>query len=253
MKTVVSISLGPAGLDFDFRTRFLGKRLRVLRIGTDGDTNRAEALLREWQYQADGIGLGAVRDHRQVGARKYEQAPTRRLLERVTRVPVTTGSRLRQILQEWAIRHTQSTLPGFFNNSRMLFMSGATDYRAAQILAEFTDNLVFADAVRELGVPKFLTSLQALELYTAGTHPLMSWQAPQVLRPSLAVLQEWNQFLLRKALHKAHVVAAGFDDLEPFGPEELAGKTVLSATISRKRLASLVERGVDMVVDYTPV
>ena len=80
MKTVVSISLGPAGLDFDFRTRFLGKRLRVLRIGTDGDTNRAEMLLQEWQQQADAIGLGAVRDHRQVGVRKYEQAPTRRLL-----------------------------------------------------------------------------------------------------------------------------------------------------------------------------
>lgn len=253
MKTVVSISLGPAGLDFDFRTRFLGKRLRVLRIGTDGDTNRAEMLLQEWQQQADAIGLGAVRDHRQVGVRKYEQAPTRRLLQRVTRIPATTGARLRDILQDWSIRHTQSTLPGFFNNSRTLFMSGAASYRAAQILAEFTDNLVFADPVRELGIPKFLTSLPALELYAAGTHPLLSWQAPQVLRPSLAVLQEWNQFLLRKALHKAHVVAAGFDELEPFGLEELAGKTVLSATISRERLASLGERGVDMVVDYTPV
>ena len=40
----------------------------------------------------------------------------------------------------------------------------------AQAFAEYTPNLEFADALLQLGVPKMLTSLDALELYASGAH-----------------------------------------------------------------------------------
>jgi predicted amino acid dehydrogenase len=252
MKTVVSISLGPASLDFDFKTKFLGKQFRVIRLGTDKDLAKAKALLREWESKADAIGLGMVREHQRVGAYRFAQATTSDLMSVVTKIPVTTGSDLREILHDWAIRHTQTEVPNFFNNSKILFMSGMANYRAARVLSECTDNLVFADPVLQLGIPKFLTSLHALELYAAGTHQFMKWSAPHVLTPSVAPVKEWNNFILRKAMQKADVIGARYDELESFGIEELGGKTVITATVNEERLQALGEKGVNMVVDYTP-
>ena len=105
MKTVVSISLGSDELDYDFQTSLLNQKFRVLRIGTNKDLEKAEALVKEWQDKADVIGLGKVREHYSVGTRNFVQKTTRQLENLVKKIPVTTGSMLRGILHEWAIRH----------------------------------------------------------------------------------------------------------------------------------------------------
>jgi len=252
MKTVVSISLGRDALDYDFKTEFLGHQFRVIRIGTNKDVKRAEALLKEWEHKADVIGLGRVRDHYSVGTRNFIQKTTRNLENKVNRVSVTTGATLRGILHEWAIRHAQIEQGNFFNNSRVLFFSGVANYKAAAVLGEYTDNLQFADAIFQLGVPKLITSLSALELYAAGTHALNKWSPPHVLSPTVIPIKEWNQFIVKKAVQKADVIAATYEEVENFSLEELGGKTLLTSTVSEERLESLKKKGVNMVVDISP-
>lgn len=252
MKTVVSISLGSEDLDYDFETEFLGQRFRVIRIGTNKDMAKAEALIKEWEGKADAIGLGMVRDHYAVGPHRFIQESTRQLEALVTRVPVTTGVRMREILHDWAIRRAQSELSNFFNNAKVFFFSGMNNYRPATVLSEWTDNLVFADPVQQLGVPKMLTSLKALELYAAGSHRLMKWTPPHVLSPSVAPIKEWNRFILRKAVQKADVIVGRYDEIEQFSLEELGGKTVLTSMVTDERLEALRDKGVNMVLDCTP-
>ncbi|GAA3930955.1 dehydrogenase [Litoribacillus peritrichatus] len=252
MKTVVSISLGSDALDYDFQTRFLDQDFRVIRFGVNKDLDKAERLIKDWQNKADVIGLGKVREHYSVGTRNFVQKTTQQLESLVKKIPVTTGSALRGILNEWAIRHTQITENNFFNNSRVIFFNGVTNYKAANVLHEFTDNLSFADPVIQLGVPKLLTSLKALELYAAGTHPLNKWSPPHVLSPSVAPIKDWNRFIVKKATQKADVIAGSYEDIEHFSLEELAGKTLLTSTISDQRLELLREKGVNMVIDICP-
>lgn len=252
MKTVVSISLGSDALDYDFTTDFLGQKFRVVRIGTNKNIKRAEALIKQWQDKADVLGLGRVREHYNVGTKRFVQKNTKHLEDLVKKIPVTTGSQLRNILHEWAIRHTQISQGNFFNNSRVLFFNGIANYPAASVMNEFTDNVFFADPVIQLGVPKLLTSLNALELYATGTHPLNKWSPPHVLSPSVAPIKEWNKYILRKAAQKADVIAAGYEEIEHFTLEEMGGKTLLSSTITNERLARLREKGVNMVVDICP-
>ncbi|CAN0602518.1 unnamed protein product, partial [Ectocarpus sp. 12 AP-2014] len=45
MKTVVSVSQGSSEYDYQLETEFMGQAFRVIRIGTDGDLSRAEAIL----------------------------------------------------------------------------------------------------------------------------------------------------------------------------------------------------------------
>ena len=249
MKTVIGISLGAKSQDFDFRTRFLGQELHVRRLGTDGSAAQAAKLLRHWDKHADAIGLGLVKDGG--GARRRSQVDAAKLGGVARRVPVSTGERLSDLFLEWAVRHTQNTLGHYFDNARVLFLSGLANQKLAMSMTEYTANLQFADALLQLGVPKLLGSIDALGLYASGAHYVSDWAPPRLLPGPL--LRQWSQHVLRKALAKATVVVAPVHELDAFGLEELAGKTVVTTTVNDERLAHFRDKGVHLVVDGAPL
>ncbi|MDX1736327.1 MAG: hypothetical protein R3228_18260, partial [Halioglobus sp.] len=79
MKKVVSVSLGPASLDYSFKTRFLGESFQLTRIGTDGDAGEAARLVKAHSASADSLGLGMVREHYSVGTDHFVRPETRKL------------------------------------------------------------------------------------------------------------------------------------------------------------------------------
>lgn len=252
MKTVVNISLGLSDHDYEFETEFLGERFRVIRFGTNGNTSVASKLVQQWAEKADAISLGMIREHYVVGTRRFIQKGTERLEKMSPGIPLTTGSRLRRILQRWGIRHVQNELGDFFNNARVLFFSGMANYQVASALSEFTPNLSFADPILQLGIPKLLTSLRGLELYTMGTHEVLKWVPSKVMFPSVALIKEWNTFLLRKSMRKATVIVAPPYQLAKYSLEELAGKTILTSAVTDDALEALKDKGVNLVIDGSP-
>ena len=249
MIDVVSVSLGPHELDCDFRTNFLGKRFHIRRIGTDGDRVAAKKLLQKWQGEADAIGLGRVPDHFWVGTNHFTQQATRKLEKLAADTPVTTGARLRTIVQEWSLRSAQADLGNIFNNARVLFLSGATNYRLASVMSEYTANLSFADPVVQLGAPGLLHSLRALEVYAAGSQPMLQLGAAKALAPKLSLVRMLNKRILRNAVEDADVIVAPFYQLEHYQHKELAGKIVLTSILPPHGLQALKERGVRVVID----
>jgi hypothetical protein len=86
-----------------------------------------------------------------VGLRTVVNKETQRLMQVVTRVPVTTGASLRRLLQVRAVRYVQKELGHYFNNNLVLFLSGMRNYDMAVALSDYTKNLSFADAVFQTG------------------------------------------------------------------------------------------------------
>jgi predicted amino acid dehydrogenase len=238
MKRVVGISLGSGKEDFETRARFLGQTFEVRRLGANGNAARAARLLQGCQGRADAVGLGFTED-------------ADRLAGEVSGIPVTTGHRLDDILQEWALRHVQQQLGDYFNNAKVLFFSGRERYKLARAMSEYTQNLEFADPLLQLGVPKLLTSLESLELYATGAHYILEW-TPQALRPD-SPGKDWTHFVLKRAMQDATVIVAPVHELDGFGIEELAGKTIVTSTVSDRRIAQFKRKGVQMVVDGTPM
>jgi predicted amino acid dehydrogenase len=254
MKTVIGVSLGSKDLDFGFRTRFLGRLLHVQRLGTNGSTAQAARLLRQWDGRADAIGLGLVGNSRHVGhsARGLNNGNGgAQLRAAVTHTPLSTGARLADLFLEWAVRHTQAELGHYFDNARVLFFSGVAHHKLAMSMAEYTPNLRFADPLLQLGVPKLLTSLDALALYARGAHEVSAWLPPRSLVPEL--LDRWAQHALRRAMAHAHVIVAPVHELDAFGLEELAGKTIVTTTVNPERLARFKDKGVHLVIDGAPL
>ena len=250
MKKVVGISMGAVAQNFEFGARFMGQRFNVRRLGTNGSMAMALKLLKHWGQRADAIGLGVVKDSYTVGSRRYVEKDSARLKNVVTRIPVTTGGRLSDILQEWALRHVQAKLGDYFNNANVLFFSGRTNYKLALAMSEYTNNLQFADLLLQLGVPKMLTSLDMLELYASGAHYVLDWAPTSVM--SSAPIKEWTNFVLRRALQEATVIVAPVHELDDFGAEELAGKTVVTSTVNDRRIAQFKDKGVNLVIDGSP-
>ncbi len=249
MKDVISISLGASRQDFEFEAEFLGERLRVRRIGTDGSLAKAQRLIRQWDGRAAAIGLGVVKDEG-AGWLREEARAARRLAACVHTSPATTGARVGEIFLEWALRHTQNKLGNYFNCAKVLFFHGAANQKLVAALAEVTDNFQFADPLLHLGVPKLLTSLEALALYQRGAHYVSGWRPPRAITEGM--LSDWSRHVLRKAMASATVIVAPVHELDRFGIEELAGKTIVTSTVNDERSEQFRDKGVHLVVDGAP-
>jgi predicted amino acid dehydrogenase len=238
MKRVVGISLGGKEDDFTVRARFLGQSFEVRRIGADGRRSRAAKLLERSRAEADAVGVGFA-------------AGGSPVVPEGEGAPVTSGWRLADILQEWALRDVEQRLGGYFDNARVLFFSGRASQKLATAMAEYTPNLEFADPILELGVPATLGSLDNLSLYAAGAHYLVDW-SPEAARPG-RLARRLTDAALRRAMRSATVIVAPVHELDRFGREELEGKTLVTSTVSRRRVAEFRRKGVNMIVDGAPL
>jgi predicted amino acid dehydrogenase len=247
---IVNVSLTGPERDFDEQVTFLDRDFRLVRVGTSGDVHAAEELVRKWAEEATAIAVTGIRDARAVGLYDGELENIERVKRATTAIPVSDGHALRDVLQEWAVRHVQAEMPGYFTNARTLVLGGSNHDRTASILREYTENLEFADPLRRLDLtaqahPVFGLFANAGEAVTKRIpHPLQV----QVRAPGTRL----SHALARRAAADCDVVVATFDELVGFGLEELAGTTVITQAISDDRLADLASRGVDMVLDTTP-
>jgi predicted amino acid dehydrogenase len=249
---VVNISLATTDRDFDENVTFLGHSYRIVRISTSGDVDKARELVESWAPESAAIAVTGIREARAVGLYDGELEAIEKVKKATDAVPVADGHALRDVLQEWSIRHVQSEMPGFFNNARTVVLGGLNHDRTTRILREYTDNLEFADPLLRLDIPARLDSSPALGLAADVTLRAVRRLPGSVQAQIKAPGQRMSAGRARKAARDADVVVATYDELIAFGLEELAGKTVVTSSISDERLAELGSRGVDMVLDTTP-
>lgn len=259
MKIVVNISLGPSKDDYDFKTRFMGQDFHVMRFGTDGDMERAADLLTEWDTRADAIGLGYVQFPYTIGPKEMIEKQSERLYKLCRRLstPVTAGNSLRSVGHEWSVRHIQYTQGNnYFNNSRVLFLTGMINYTLAVALSEYTSNLKFCDPITDHGIPKFLGSVKDLELYARGIHGILEWVPSKTFSNFAMPLKVYNDFLIRQAIQQASIIVVPYFDfyryLRNCELKELNGKIVITSTAYADRILHLKERGVSVIIDTTP-
>ncbi len=264
---VVNVSLTGADRDYDTHVTFLNHDLRIVRVGTGGDVAAAEELVRKWAADASAIAVTGIREARAAGLYDGELAAIERVKRATTAVPVTDGHALDDVLQEWAIRHVQTEMPGYFNNARTLVLGGPNHERTVRILRDFTANLEFTDPLLRLDLPARLHAnpllgfvvdtglwpLRKLPQQALRLLPSQALRLPQQLAtPVRGPAGRISTAMARRAARESDVVVATYDELMAFGLENLAGKTVVTSAVSKERLAELAVRGVDMVLDTTP-
>ncbi|HKX66355.1 MAG TPA: dehydrogenase [Intrasporangium sp.] len=262
---IVDVSLLGHEGDYEERVTLLGKPYRILRIGTNGRVQEVHDLVETWAGQAGAIAITGLREVRATGRFEGDLETIERLDAPGADapgadvpgadvpgadVPVTTGNRLRDVLQEWAIRHVQSDLPGYFNNARVVVLGEDDQTRAARIIHEFTDNITTSDPLL-IDLMERVESVPVVGSYASvGLWPVR--QLPGRVQALLRAPGPVSQTFARKAARDSDVVIATYEALVAFGLEDLRGKTVITSAVSPDQLAELARRDVDMVVDPTP-
>ena len=249
---VVNVSLTGPERDHDAVVTFLHHDVRLVRIGTSGDVAAAEALVASWADRADAIAVTGIREARASGLYDGELEAIDRVRRATTAVPVTDGRTVRDVLQEWAVRHVQNEMPGYFTNARTLVLGGENHARTVRVLREFTDNIEFAEPLQRWDVAGLLHSNPVIGLASdVGLWPLRL--LPGQLKVSVASPgHRLSNALARRAAKECHVVVATYDELMAFGIDDLAGKALITSAVSDERLAELGARGVDLVLHATP-
>jgi predicted amino acid dehydrogenase len=253
MKRVVSISLGSSARDYQFTTTLLGRHIEVQRIGTNGDVERAAALVRDHDGRVDAIGLGGLTPVFRVGEARYPHHEAIRIAAQAQHTPVVDGGGMKATLERWAVLQAARAMPGVFNYRRILLTSGIERYALAQALSQYNAELRFADPIVHIGVP-FLPvprSLSQLELYAATTLPITALLPYRVLHP-VALGSEGHDPRAEKLFQWADVIAGDFAYIRQFAPADLRGKTIVTDDPSPAEIEDLRKRGVTTLITMTP-
>ncbi|HET7763015.1 MAG TPA: dehydrogenase [Phycicoccus sp.] len=248
---VVEISLGSSARDHDVEVEFLQRPYRLVRLGTDGDLPTAQTLVRRWTELADQVAVNGAAEAVATGLLDLD--PTEATAELVRSAPdgrATDGHRLREVLQEWAVRRVQLEMPGYFTNARTVVL-GPDHGRVVGVLREYTDNihvdsLLGSDLVQRLGARPLLGAAAR-----ASTWPLRQVRTAvqdEVLLPAELANRGW----LRRGVRDCDVVVAAYHELVASGFDDLHGRTVITSAVSDEQLADLADRDVDLVIDTTP-
>jgi predicted amino acid dehydrogenase len=255
-QVVVNVSLMDTKRDHDVRVDFLGRRFRIVRRGTSGDVKAARDLVHEWAPRAAAIAVTGAREAQATGLYSGQLRAIERIMSEAGTTPVTDGAQLLEVLQEWGVRRVDSEMPGYFSNARTVALGGQNHARTVRVLREHTDNIEYADPLLRLDLPGRLhvnpvTGLAADVIGHAVALPLR--MLPDAVRaPMAAPSRSIAHGLARQAARECDVVVSTYEELTGFGLEDLAGKTLITSSISDDRLAELGHRGVDLVVDLTP-
>ncbi|MGE5211041.1 MAG: dehydrogenase [Acidobacteriota bacterium] len=250
--TVVNVTFQGDEGDYDECVTLGGRDFRLVRVGTGGDARAAEDHVWRWSLEADAIAVSGIREARAAGHPENSIDDVERITHTTTRVPVRDGSLLADIVQEWAIRRVEAEMPGYFANARVVVVGGTTRERTIAVLHEFTDNIIFDSVGHDLVVPGNIKT-NPVTATTAGVGEFAWRHVPDTVKKRVDGPVGWvSDKVAHFAVKDADVLIGSFSELMRFGLPDLAGKAVITSTISEDRLAALSDLGADLVVDVTP-
>jgi hypothetical protein len=252
MKRVVSVSLGSSKRDHRVEIEILGEPFVIERIGTDGDMGRFEALVRELDGHVDAIGMGGIDLDLRAGRRRYRIRDAARLIRDVRRTPVVDGGGIKTSWEKHLILEYLPATAGIsFTGRRVLLVSSVDRYGMAEAFTEAGAITLFGDFYFALGIPIPMHRLATVRVLAACLLPVITRLPFQWLYPT-GEKQERVTPKYPRLFEWAEVIAGDFHFIRRYMPESLAGKTILTQTITADDTEALRHRGVRRLITAAP-
>ena len=251
MKRIVSVSLGSSRRDHKVRLELLGETLEIQRIGTDGDIRKAVELIRQLDGQVDAFGMGGTDLYLVAGRRRYVLRASLPLARAAQKTPIVDGSGLKNTLERRVVRQLAREGVVDFPRSRVLVTVAVDRFGMAEALAETGCQLMLGDLIFALGIPIPLRSLNALERLARIIAPIATRLPLSVLYPT-GEKQEQTVPKYGKFFAWADVIAGDWHYIRRHMPTTLAGKVILTNTVTPDDVALLRQRGARMLITTTP-
>ena len=251
MKRVVSVSLGSSRRDHAVEMELLGQRIRIERIGTDGDFRRAQALYRELDGQIDAFGVGGTDLALSVDGKEYPLYSVQGLVEGVSQTPVVDGGGLKHTIESTVMQVVEAEIGDHISPKTALITSAADRFGMAQSFDEAGYDTVYGDLMFALGLPIPIRGLKNLKRLAAVLLPVLGHLPFSMLYPT-GEKQTINEPKFEKWYGEATVVAGDFNYIYRHMPPRMDGKVIVTNTTTAEDVEVLRKAGVRYLVTTTP-
>ena len=251
MKRVVSVSLGSSRRDHAVEMELLGQRIRIERIGTDGDFRRAQALYRELDGQIDAFGVGGTDLALSVDGKEYPLYSVQGLVEGVSQTPVVDGGGLKHTIESTVMQVVEAEIGDHISPKTALITSAADRFGMAQSFDEAGYDTVYGDLMFALGLPIPIRGLKNLKRLAAVLLPVLGHLPFSMLYPT-GEKQTINEPKFEKWYGGAAVVAGDFNYIYRHMPPRMDGKVIVTNTTTAEDVEVLRKAGVRYLVTTTP-
>lgn len=252
MKRAVSISIGSSKRDKVVEVNLLGEKVRIERIGTDGDMEKAAQLFKELDGKVDAFGLGGADLGLLVDNKFYPLQSVKPIVRFVKQTPLVDGSGLKNTLENRAVPFMQAKIGAYIKEKKAFIVSGADRWGMTISFVEAGYQCVFGDLMFGLGIPIALHSTQALKRLAPIAVPIagrlpFTWVYPTGEKQEKRV-PKWHKYY-----EWATVISGDMHYVRRHVPDRLPGKVIVTNTTTATDIALLKQIGIKYLITTTPV
>lgn len=252
MKHAVSISIGSSKRDKAVEIDLMGERVRLERIGTDGDVEKAAQLYRELDGKVDAFGVGGTDLGVRVGERFYKLHSIQPIVRFVRKTPLVDGNGLKASLERRVARLLREQLSGYVKEKTALVTTAVDRWGMAEAALEAGYRCVFGDLIYSLGIPIPLRSTRAVKIFAALAMPIVSRLPFEWLYP-VGESQGQRKPKYTEYFTQASVVMGDCHYIYRYMPDDMRGKVVITNTTTPDDTETFRRAGVRYLVTTTPV
>jgi hypothetical protein len=251
MKNIVSVSIGSSKRDHTVEIEIFGEKIKLQRIGTDGDIKKAQDLIKELDGKVDAIGLGGIDLYLWAGGRRYVIKDALKLKNAAKITPVVDGSGLKNTLERDVIRYLERETEIIKPSRKVLLVSAVDRFGMAEALIEAKCDVIFGDFIFSLHLPIPLRSLSSVDILARVLLPVLTRLPFQILYPT-GEKQEKIQPKYSKYYEWAEIIAGDFHFIKRYMPENVKGKIIITNTTTSEDVEFLRKKGISILVTTTP-
>lgn len=251
MKHIVSVSLGSSKRDHSFETELLGEKFLIERIGTDGDWDKALALVRTLDGKIDAFGMGGIDLYLFVAGKRYTIKDAKKIVAEAKKTPMFDGGGLKNTLERLCINYVQENGIVDLKGKKVLIVSAADRFGMAEAFDQVGAKMTMGDLIYTVGIPIPMHSIKTLKLVASIAAPFITRMSFDSLYPT-GEKQEVIIPKYSKYYYEADILAGDFNYIRRYLPEKLNGQIVITNTTTRDDMKLLKERGISKVITTTP-
>lgn len=254
MKRAVSISIGSSKRNKAVEVELLGETVRIERIGTDGDMEKAAQLYRELDGEVDAFGVGGADLGVMVADKWYPLYSVQSMIRFIRKTPVVDGTGLKNTLENRLAPFIDEHIGEYIQeHGRKAFVTlGVDRWGMTKSFIDTGYDCTFGDLMFGLSIPlavhgeNNLKRLAALLMPIAGRLPF-KWVYPTGEEQEKRI-PKWEKYY-----QWGTVIAGDCHYIKRHIPDRLPGKVIATNTTTAADVELFRQVGIKYLVTSTPV
>ena len=253
MKRAVSVSIGSSKRDKAVEVKLLGEDVRIERIGTDGDMEKAAYLFKELDGEVDAFGVGGADLGLMVDAKWYPLYSVQPMIRYVEKTPVVDGAGLKNTLENQIAPFIDSHIGEYVKDKKKAFVTlGADRWGMSKSFLDAGYECIFGDLMFGLGIPIAVRSESSLKRLASLLMPIAGRLPFEWIYPT-GEKQEKREPKWEEYYVWATIIAGDCHYIKRHMPERLEGKVIATNTTTPEDVELFRQIGVKYLVTTTPV